>query len=110
MATTPSQAEKPMITVRPIEWPELAPTPPRFFSPEHRLEDIPLTLEVVLAETFMPLEELAGVEEGTVLLLGQSVEEPVKLYLQGQRIGEAEVVVIGEQFAARVTRLEHGAR
>ncbi len=105
MASQPRPEE---VTVRPVIWPELPPTPPAVAEPGVGLDDVPLTLEVVLAETWLTLDTVAGIEPGSVILMGQSVEEPVQLYLQGRKIGEGEVVLMGEQFAVRFTRLDRG--
>jgi len=76
--------------------------------PAGLLDDVPLTLEAVLAETTVPLDVLAGARPGMVILTNQPVEEPVRVYLQGQLVAEGEVVLVGDQFAVRILRLLDG--
>lgn len=68
-----------------------------------RISDVGVRLEVVLGGTVRPVSEVATIGEGTIIELDSIAGEPVELRAGGNKIAEAEVVVIDESFGVRVT-------
>lgn len=69
------------------------------------LYDLMLPVSVELGRTRMTVQEILGLTRGSVVELDRLVGEPIDIYVGDRRFAEGEVVVIGEQFGVRVTRL-----
>lgn len=69
------------------------------------LTDVLMTLTVIIGETQMTLEELERCAAGHVLVFDTLQDTPAKLYLNGQFIGEGEIVVTQNHYAVRITKL-----
>jgi len=65
--------------------------------------DVPVT--VVLGATRVPVRRLLQLGPGSVLRLDKSVEAPAELFLKDSRFAEAEVVVVDNRFAVRITQI-----
>lgn len=65
--------------------------------------DVPVT--VVLGTTEIPVRELLHLGPGAVLKLEKSIEAPAELFLKDSKFAEAEVVVVDNRFAVRITRI-----
>jgi len=72
---------------------------------EKTLRDVKVPLQVVLGETEVSVEELAGLGEGSIIELRSIAGEPVRLMAAGEQIAWGEVVIIEENFGLRVTGL-----
>ncbi len=66
---------------------------------------IPLEVRVVLGSTKRTLAELAHANPGSFLELDSLAGEPVLLTVAGTPFARAEVVVIDNQYAVRITEL-----
>lgn len=69
------------------------------------LYDVAMPVWIELGRTRMTVQEVLGLGRGSVIQLDRLVGEPVDLYVADRRFAEGEVVVLGEHFGVRVTRL-----
>lgn len=67
---------------------------------------LPVTIE--FGRTTMTIQEVLDLAPGSVVQLERMVGEPVDIYVSDRRFAEGEVVVLGEQFGVRITRLVGG--
>ncbi len=67
--------------------------------------DLPLPVSVELGRTRLPVQEILGLGRGSVVQLDRLAGEPVDLFVGDRRFAEGEVVVMGEQFGVRITRI-----
>lgn len=69
---------------------------------------IPVTVQVMLGSTTMPVSSLMKMEQGSVIPLDQAVGEPVDIVINGRVIARGEVVVADEEtsrFGVSLTEL-----
>ncbi|MGC8487850.1 MAG: FliM/FliN family flagellar motor switch protein [Clostridia bacterium] len=78
-------------------------------SPEGALEDVPLTVEVEIGHIDVPLEEVKHFGKGTRLPLAAAVGDPATLLLNGHPVALGDLVVVGDHYAVRITRLLTGS-
>ncbi len=74
----------------------------------HKLDtllDIPLEISVELGRTTMTLKQILDLGVGSLIELEKLTGEPVDILVNGKPVAEGEVVVIGENFGVRVTRI-----
>ncbi len=57
----------------------------------------------------MTVQEVLELGAGSVIQLDRMVGEPIDIYVGDRRLAEGEVVVIGEHFGVRITRILTGA-
>jgi len=69
------------------------------------LFDLNMEVSIVLGRTTMTVQEILELGRGSVVQLDRSVGEPVDVYIGDRRFAEGEVVVLGEQFGVRITRI-----
>lgn len=69
--------------------------------------DVPVT--VILGTTRVPVRRLLQLGPGSVLKLDKSVEAPAELFLKDSKFAEAEVVVVDNRFAVRITQIVKAA-
>jgi len=69
------------------------------------LLDMDVPVSVVLGTTRIPIRRLLQIAPGSVLKLDKSVEAPAELFLKESKFAEAEVVVVDDRFAVRITRI-----
>ncbi len=67
------------------------------------LDNIPVKITVVLAQTVLTLKEASELGEGSLLELDKMAGEPVLIMVNGQPKWKGEVVVLHEKFGVRVT-------
>jgi flagellar motor switch protein FliN len=84
--------------------------PPPGGDPFARLRDVVCPVEVVLGTGTMTLRRVLTIERGGVVRLGQSAGEDLHVTVNGIRLAEAEVVIIDETIAVRVTHLAGPSR
>ena len=70
-------------------------SPPRYDA----ILSIPVTLQVVLGGTTMPVSSLMKLGRGAVVSLDQKVGDPVNIVVNGRTIARGEVVVVDEETA-----------
>ena len=69
------------------------------------LLDMSVPISVVLGQTQIPIRRLLQLGPGSVLKLEKPVEAPADLYLKDSKFAEAEVVVVDNRFAVRITQI-----
>ena len=74
------------------------------------LHDLTLPVAIELGRTRMSVQDILGLGRGSVIQLERLAGEPVDVFVGDRRFAEGEVVVVGEQFGVRVTRIVHAAR
>lgn len=74
-------------------------------APISTLYDLSLLVTVELGRTRMSVQDVLSLARGSVIELDRLVGEPIDVYAGDRRFAEGEVVVIGEQFGIRITRV-----
>lgn len=74
------------------------------------LLDMTLPVTVEFGRTTMTIQEVLDLGPGSVVQLERLVGEPVDIYVSDRRLAEGEIVVVGEQFGVRITRLLSATR
>lgn len=69
------------------------------------LYDLSLPVVIELGRTRMPLQEILELGRGSVVELDRLAGEPIDVFVADRRFAEGEVVVLGEQFGVRLTRI-----
>ena len=69
------------------------------------LLDVPMPVVIEIGRTTLTVDELLKLGVGSVIELERTVEEPVDIFVSDRRIAQGQVVVVGEHFAVRVTRV-----
>lgn len=69
------------------------------------LYDLTMPVSIELGRTKMTVQELLTLGRGSVIHLDRLAGEPMDVYVGDRRFAEGEVVVIGEQFGIRITRV-----
>lgn len=69
------------------------------------LYDLSLPVTIELGRARMSVQELLGLGRGSVVQLDRLAGEPIDVFVGDRRFAEGEVVVVGEQFAVRITSI-----
>jgi len=69
------------------------------------LLDMTLPVTIEFGRTTMTIQDVLDLGPGSVVQLERMVGEPVDIYVSDRRLAEGEIVVVGEQFGVRITRL-----
>jgi len=72
------------------------------------LMDLTLPLSIELGRTRMTVQDILRLGRGSVVQLERLAGEPIDLYVADRRFAEGEVVVLGEHFGVRITRIISG--
>lgn len=81
------------------------PGPGVFELPLATLYDLTLPIAIELGRTSMTVQEVLGLGRGSVIELDRLAGEPVDIIVGDRRFAEGEVVVLGENFGVRITRI-----
>lgn len=73
--------------------------------PLSMLMDLTLPLSIELGRTRMTVQDILRLGRGSVVQLDRLAGEPIDLYVADRRFAEGEVVVLGEHFGVRITRI-----
>ena len=73
------------------------------------LLDLTLPISIELGRTSMTVQELLRLGRGSVIQLDRLAGEPIDIYVGDRRFAEGEVVVLGEHFGVRITRIVSNA-
>jgi len=73
--------------------------------PMSLLMDLTLPVAIELGRTTMSVQEILQLGRGSVVQLERLAGEPIDIYVGEKRFAEGEVVVLGENFGVRVTRI-----
>lgn len=69
------------------------------------LYELTMPVAIELGRTRMSVQDILGLGRGSVIQLERLAGEPIDVYVGDRRFAEGEVVVVGEQFGVRVTRI-----
>ena len=69
------------------------------------LLDLPLPVAVEFGRTSMTVQEVLQLGRGSVIQLDRLAGEPIDILVSDRKLAEGEVVVIGEHFGVRITRV-----
>ena len=69
------------------------------------LADVPLKLNVLIGDASMTLGELMALESDSVVQLDKPSGEPVDIYVENQKLGKGEVIVLHEKLRIRVLEI-----
>lgn len=94
---------KPRASVLHLE--DLGPPRPAAEVEIERVLDIHVEVAVVLGETMLPLEDIARLTDGSVVQLDAFAGDPVLILVQGRPYAKGEILVVDDQYAARVTEI-----
>jgi flagellar motor switch protein FliN/FliY len=93
--------------------PDLSELPPSYSrsngSSLDTLLDVSLPVAIEFGRTSMTVQEVLELGTGSVIQLDRMVGEPIDIYVGDRKLAEGEVVVIGEHFGVRITRILSGA-
>jgi flagellar motor switch protein FliN len=85
------------------------PMPPGVPGSLDTLLDVSLPVAIEFGRTHMTVQEVLELGSGSVIQLDRMVGEPIDIYVSDRKLAEGEVVVIGEHFGVRITRIVAGA-
>jgi flagellar motor switch protein FliN/FliY len=87
---------------------ELVPTAAAGAVEEARLDsllDMTLPVTIEFGRTTLSIQEVLGLGPGAVVQLDRLVGEAVDVYVSDRRLAEGEVVIVGDHFGVRITRI-----
>jgi flagellar motor switch protein FliN/FliY len=73
--------------------------------PISMLLDLTLPVSIELGRTSMTVQEILRLGRGSVVQLERLAGEPIDIFVGDRRFAEGEVVILGESFGVRVTRI-----
>jgi flagellar motor switch protein FliN/FliY len=73
--------------------------------PLSMLMDLSLPVSIELGRSAMTVQEILRLGRGSVIQLERLAGEPIDVYVGNRRFAEGEVVVLGEYFGVRITRI-----
>jgi flagellar motor switch protein FliN/FliY len=73
--------------------------------PNSLLLDLTLPISIELGRTSMTVQEILRLGRGSVIQLDRLAGEPIDVYVGDRRFAEGEVVILGETFGVRITRI-----
>ncbi|RJP73390.1 MAG: hypothetical protein C4532_04605 [Candidatus Abyssobacteria bacterium SURF_17] len=69
------------------------------------LADVPLNVNVVLGEATMAVGEILTLDTDSVVQLDKPSGDPVDIYVENQKLGKGEVIVLQEKLRIRVLEM-----
>ena len=69
------------------------------------LYDLTMPVAIELGRTRLTVREILALGRGSVVQLERLAGEPIDVFVGDRRFAEGEVVVVGEQFGVRITRI-----
>jgi len=69
------------------------------------LYDLSMPVAIELGRTSMSVQDILALGRGSVIQLDRLAGEPIDVFVGDRRFAEGEVVVVGEQFGVRITRV-----
>jgi flagellar motor switch protein FliN/FliY len=73
--------------------------------PLSMLMDLTLPVTIELGRTTMTVQDVLRLGRGSVVQLERLAGEPIDIFVGDRRFAEGEVVVLGEHFGVRITRI-----
>ena len=72
------------------------------------LLDIAMPVAIEIGRASMTVQEILQLGIGSVVQLDRIVGEPVDIYVSDRKFAQGEVVVVGEHFGVRITKVLAG--
>lgn len=72
------------------------------------LLDVSMPVAIEIGRASMTIQEILQLGIGSVIQLDRIVGEPVDIYVSDRKFAQGEVVVVGEHFGVRITRVFGG--
>ena len=69
------------------------------------LLDLTLPISIELGRTSMTVQDVLRLGRGSVVQLDRLAGDPIDIYVADRRFAEGEVVVLGDHFGVRLTRI-----
>lgn len=69
------------------------------------LLDMSLPVSIEFGRTSMTVQDVLALTTGSVIQLERMVGEPIDVFVSDRKLAEGEVVVVGEHFGVRITRI-----
>lgn len=69
------------------------------------LLDMSLPVSIEFGRTNLTVQEVLALGNGSVIQLARMVGEPIDVFVSDRKLAEGEVVVIGEHFGVRITKI-----
>ena len=66
------------------------------------LKEMPLNIRVILGETFMKIDDILKLTNGSIIELDKLAGENIDIEANGKLIAKGEVVIVNEKFAIRI--------
>jgi len=97
------------VEIRKVQFPSLKPAVEmeRLKTGLSHLKDVYIEISVELGQGDIKVGELLGLAEGSVIRLDKPVGEAVEVNMNQQRFAKGEVVVVNDNFAVRITSINH---
>jgi flagellar motor switch protein FliN/FliY len=73
--------------------------------PISMLLDLTLPISIELGRTSMTVQDILRLGRGSVIQLDRLAGEPIDVFVGERRFAEGEVVLLGETFGVRITRI-----
>jgi len=74
-------------------------------TPLEALLDVSMPVVIEFGRASMTVQQVLGLGPGSVIQLDRMVGEPVDIYVSDRRLAQGDVVVTGEYFGIRITRV-----
>ena len=69
------------------------------------LMEMSVPVQIELGRAQISIDDKARLGRGSVVQLGRRAGEPIDLYVAGRKFAQGEVVVLGDQFGVRITKI-----
>jgi flagellar motor switch protein FliN len=69
------------------------------------LFDVSMPVVIEIGRTNLTVQEVLNLSVGSVVRLNRMVGEPVDVYVSDRRLAQGEIVIVGDHFGVRVTRV-----
>jgi flagellar motor switch protein FliN/FliY len=69
------------------------------------LNDVKVKIDILLGCAELSVKELMALQAGSVVKLDRHLGDTIDMLLNDRKIGQAEIVAVGEQFGIRITDL-----
>lgn len=69
------------------------------------LYDVELDVKIELGRTYLSVEDILSLREGSVVQLDKDAGAPVDILVNGRRVAEGEVLVLNDFFCVRITNI-----
>jgi flagellar motor switch protein FliN len=74
------------------------------------LLDVTMPLIVEIGRSTMMVQDIINLGVGSVIQLDRAVGEPVDVFVSDRRLAEGEIVIVGDRFGIKITRVVRGER